>query len=86
MEQGSVLDKVRYFQKWVNEADPKTLQNLWLMKYGHEWIPDSDLADGFNDVAVKLCDHRMIDVHRPAPLSSTPMCFRIPEEADLSCK
>jgi hypothetical protein len=83
--------------RWVAELSPETLKDLWLARYGRQWVTHEELeGDDFYYVALKLVDSRSIEWHQrlsdPNGASnisskiSVVTSFKIPEQVAHECK
>lgn len=51
---------------WVSDADLKTLCDIWLARYGTDWVSINDLEADYPWVASRLEKSNKLDLHRPA--------------------
>jgi hypothetical protein len=58
---------VTYPPDWIMEAPPQTLADIWLTRYGSEWVRMQDIENDFNWVATRLLELGKMVVHKPAP-------------------
>ena len=75
--------------RWVAELSPDTLKDLWLARYGHQWVTQDELVgDDFYYVALGLQAAREMECHHRlhAASRSARTVFKIPEQVVHACK
>jgi len=60
---------------WVIEAPAQTLVDIWLARYGTDWVRLQEIEDDYNAVASRLVQIEKMVVHQPAP--DVDLVFRL---------
>jgi hypothetical protein len=55
------------YPTWVHDAPIQTLADIWVARYGNEWVCITDVEADFSFVASRLIEAQKLMVHRPAP-------------------